>query len=162
MISFHDLYKNYAPEIYRFAFWLAGNADDADDITSETFTRAWTSKAKIRTETVKAYLFTIARNYYLEQQRRAKTRVELTPDYIDPTPSPAELVETRLNLQAVLKTVQDLPEANRTAFVLRVQHQLPYDEVARVMNLSLSAVKVKVHRVRLKLAAQHLNEETKL
>jgi DNA-directed RNA polymerase specialized sigma24 family protein len=43
---------------------------------------------------------------------------------------------------------------------MRVQHQLPYEEIARVMNLSLAAVKVKVHRVRLKLAAMQLNEET--
>ena len=162
MITFHDLYERYAPDVYRFAFWLAGHSADAEDITSETFTRAWASKAKIRTATVKAYLFTIARNIYLEQQRKGKRQIELTPDYADPSPGPDKQVEDRLNLQIILKAIQELPETDRATFIMRVQHQLPYEEIARVMNLSLAAVKVKVHRVRLKLAALQLNEETEL
>jgi len=41
MLSFQGLYESYAPEVYRFAFWLAGNSPEAEDITSETFVRAW-------------------------------------------------------------------------------------------------------------------------
>ena len=37
MLSFEELYESYAPEVYRFAFWLAGNSFEAEDITSETF-----------------------------------------------------------------------------------------------------------------------------
>ena len=44
-----------------------------------------------------------------------------------------------------------LPEIDRSAFVMRVQHELPYAEIARSLELSLTAVKVKVHRVRKKL-----------
>jgi RNA polymerase sigma-70 factor (ECF subfamily) len=66
MLDFHDLYESYGPEVYRFAYWLAGSAAEAEDITSETFIRAWINFASIRTETLKAYLFQIARNIYLE------------------------------------------------------------------------------------------------
>lgn len=55
--------------------------------------------------------------------------------------------------------LQTLPEIDRAAFVLRVQHDLPYDEIARVLGISLSATKVKVHRVRKKLIAGCIDKE---
>jgi len=42
-ITFHELYSRYAGDVYRFAHWLSGNSHDADDITAETFVRAWTA-----------------------------------------------------------------------------------------------------------------------
>ena len=62
MTDFESLYKSYAPQVRRFALFLCGDAALADDITSETFVRAWIGQGKIRGATVKAYLFTIARN----------------------------------------------------------------------------------------------------
>ena len=159
MLSFHDLYEQYAAEVYRFAYWLAGDATEADDITSETFVRAWTGRKRIRTATVKAYLFTIARNYYLEGQRKAKRMVELDDKQQDRNPTPDQVVAERFTLDAVQAVIQELPEADRTVFLLRVQHDLQYAEIAGITDLSLSAVKVKVHRVRLKLAALRLQEE---
>ena len=50
MLSFQDLYESYATEVYRFAFWLAGDSSEAEDITSETFIRAWVNSKSIRTE----------------------------------------------------------------------------------------------------------------
>ena len=70
MLTLQDLYTTYALDIYRFAYWLSGNVFEAEDITSETFVRAWTRIGKIRTETLKAYLLKIARNIYLQQLRK--------------------------------------------------------------------------------------------
>ncbi|HET9183328.1 MAG TPA: RNA polymerase sigma factor [Candidatus Angelobacter sp.] len=64
MTDFHSLYQSYAPQVQRFVLFLCGDASLADDITSDTFVRAWTARGKIREATVKAYLFTIARNLY--------------------------------------------------------------------------------------------------
>jgi RNA polymerase sigma-70 factor (ECF subfamily) len=159
MLTFHDLYQKYAHEVYRFAFWLSGSAMEADDITAETFTRAWTSRRKIRTATVKAYLFTIARNLYLEQLRQEKRLVHLEPNHADPRARPEKTAEHRFQLQNIRKLVQSLPEVDRTVFLLRVQHDLPYAEIAHMMEISVSAAKVKVHRVRLRLAEMQVNED---
>ena len=43
MTDFSSLYKKYAPDVYRFALYLSGERGDAEDITSETFVRAWTA-----------------------------------------------------------------------------------------------------------------------
>ncbi|MCA9945091.1 MAG: RNA polymerase sigma factor [Ardenticatenaceae bacterium] len=154
--AFHDLYKRYAPDVYRFALWLSGDPAEAEDITSETFVRAWAHSRKIQTETIKAYLFTIARNLYLQQHRRQKRQVSLAQAAQQTYSGPQAVVENRLALTDVLQQLQKMPESDRAALVLRVQHGLPYAEIARVLGISLSAAKVKVHRARLKLTAVRL------
>jgi RNA polymerase sigma-70 factor (ECF subfamily) len=159
MLTFEDLYEGYAPDVYRFALWLTGNRQEAEDITSDTFVRAWVRIHTIRTETLKAYLFTIARNIYLEQLRKGKRQVALNDVYPDPAPQPDKVVESQLDILRVQRFLLILPEIDRAAFVLRVQHQLPCAEIARVLGLSLSAAKVKIHRVRKKLLASFVDQE---
>ena len=159
MLSFKYLYKTYVSDIYRFSLWLTGDRNEAEDITSETFIRAWIRFSTIRTETLKAYLITIARNIYLDQLRKSKRKVVLKDIYPDPNPGPEELVGKQLELKRIQKYLHTLPEIDRSAFVLRVQHELPYAEVARILSLSLTTAKVKVHRVRKKLLAICINEE---
>ncbi len=151
MLNFQELYENYAADVYRFVLWLSGDSFEAEDIVSETFIRAWAHNDKIRMETLKAYLFAIARNLYLERRRKDKNQVVLKDVHADPAPGPAKLIESQLELRNVQRFIHTLPEIDRAAFVLRVQHELPYAEIARVLELSLTAVKVKVHRIRKKL-----------
>ena len=153
------MYESYAAEVFRFSLWLSGNSLEAEDITSETFIRAWVHNSKIRTETLKAYLFTISRNVYLGHKRKKKHQVVLDDIYPDPTPGPDKLTESQLKLQRVQGVLQTLPEIDRAAFVLRVYQELPYDEIARVLELSLTATKVKVYRVRKKLIAICIDKE---
>ena len=82
------MYNRYASDVYRFAHWLTGNPDDARDITSETFVRAWTAAEEPRLESVKAYLFTIARNLHRKQWRRQSRLVPLDETMAD-MPDPA-------------------------------------------------------------------------
>ena len=159
MLTFHDLYVSYAPDVYRFAYWLAGNSVDADDITSETFVRAWTKFGSIRTETLKAYLLKIARNVYLKQMRKERLQTDLKDTHPDPLPGPDKLAEDRAELEMAQRVLQTLSEIDRSAFVLRVQHDLPYIEIARVLELSEAAVKVKVHRARKKMLAARMGKE---
>ena len=151
MLNFEELYIAYSPDVYRFAFWLTGNTNDAEDIASETFVRAWMNFNRIRTHTLKAYLFTIARNIYLESLRKHQNQTSLEEEFADPQPGMEMLTEQQSELDLVRTTLQTLPEIDRSAFVMRVQYDLPYDEIARVLQLSESVVKVKVHRVRKKL-----------
>ena len=159
MLNFQDVYESYATDVYRFAFWLAGNRLEAEDFSSEAFARAWASRKPIRTETLKAYLMTIARNYYLERLRKSKREVALEDVHPSPAPGPDQLVAYRLELEQARRVLQTLPEVDRAAFILRVEHELPYTEIARVLELSLSAAKVKVHRVRRKLLAARIEGE---
>jgi RNA polymerase sigma-70 factor (ECF subfamily) len=153
MMDFHGLYSRYARDVHRFALYLSGDAALADDITSETFLRAWSSTAPIREATVKSYLFAIARNVYRTELQRARRHVEL-PDTMESTRvDPDEGLDQRAALAEVLRALRQLPETDRAALIMRAQDEMPYDEIARALNVSLSSAKVKVHRARLKLAA---------
>src|SRR6266567_3152522 len=59
MTGFHELYESYSRDVYRFALYLSGDPALADDVTSETFIRVWSSPEPIRMATVKAYLLSI-------------------------------------------------------------------------------------------------------
>ena len=159
MLNFQELYESHKDDVYRFSFWLAGNRADAEDITSETFVRAWVRHNAIRTETLRAYLLTIARNVFLEQLRRRKRQVSLDDMHVDPSPSPERLVESQLEIARVHRVLQAIAEIDRAAFVLRVQHDLPYAEISRVLQISVPAAKVKIHRVRKKLIEACIRNE---
>src|SRR5215470_2016715 len=87
-MTFHELYSRYAEDVYRFAHWLSGNPQVAQDITSETFVRVWTAHEEPRMETVKAYLFAIARNLHRKQWRRDSRKEPLDERIADQTPAP--------------------------------------------------------------------------
>jgi len=160
MLSFEELYVAYSPEVYRFASWLSGNSNDAEDITSETFVRAWINFDTTRTETLKAYLFTISRNIYLESLRKKRDHELLRDSYPDAHPSVEKVIETQSELDLIHDTLLTIVEIDRSAFVMRVQYDLSYAEIARVLQLSESAVKVKVHRVRKRLFEAQSKKET--
>lgn len=152
VISFQNIYQSYAEDVFRFAFWLSGDSDEAKDITSETFIRLWTAKNDIVVETVKAYLFKIAKNLFLQKKRNQKHNIDLNVNIIDSAPQPDTIMEMRSELQNVLNAMQKLPKVDRIALIMKTHDDLSYQEISRVLGLSVSAIKVKIHRARLKLA----------
>jgi RNA polymerase sigma-70 factor, ECF subfamily len=152
MTDFSSLYKKYAPDVYRFALYLSGERGEAEDITSETFVRAWTSPEPIEMATVKAYLFTIARNLFLQGLRKKSRHVGLDDELRDPQAGPYALAEQKEKLQSVMAELQKLPEASRSALLMSAVDGMAYEEIAQVLGVSLAAVKVKIHRARLALA----------
>jgi RNA polymerase sigma-70 factor (ECF subfamily) len=151
-MDFSTLYKKHAPDVFRFAMYISGNRADAEDITSETFVRAWTSSEPIEMATVKGYLFTIARNLFLQGLRKKARNVELGDDLFDPGASPHVQTAQKEEIRAVFAGLQKLPEVDRAALLMRAFEGMAYEEIARALGISLPAVKVKIHRARLALA----------
>ena len=146
--AFSALYQSYAPDVFRFVLYLSGNRGDAEDITAEAFARLWASPVPVQMETVKGYLFTIARNLFLQSWRKRSRQVELAGELPDPQASAATRAEVRSELRAVMSRLNALPEVDRAALLLRAVAELPYEEIARSLGISLAAAKVKVHRAR--------------
>lgn len=151
--TFHEVYARYAEDVYRFAHWLTGNPDEARDITSETFVRAFTGPNDIRLESVKAYLFTIARNLHRRQWRRVSRHEPLEEGVPDSTTAPDEAAAQRDEFQRTLAAVQSLPELDRTVLLLRAEEGLSYEDIAAVTGLSAATARVKVFRARAQLTA---------
>jgi RNA polymerase sigma-70 factor, ECF subfamily len=149
--TFSDLFQAHSRDVYRFALFLSGDHDLAEDIASETFIRVWHARERLDLATVKAYLLAIARNLYLDQCRRAARRAPLVDHHVDPRPGPEALTSSRAELRAVLADLQELPEIDRAAVLLRAEEGLSYDEIGALLGLTPIAARVKVHRARTKL-----------
>jgi len=154
--NFAELYRRYAPDVFHFALYLSGDRAEAEDITAETFVRAWAAPEPVRMTTVKGYLLTIARNLFLHGRRRASRETGLLDVQADPRPGPEARVDRDSELRVVVAALARLPEMDRAALLMRAGEEMPYDEIARALGISLASVKVKIHRARLALA--HLRE----
>jgi RNA polymerase sigma-70 factor, ECF subfamily len=151
LVDFHSLFERHSRDVYRFALYLSGDPSLAEEIAQETFVRVWVTPGEIREGTVKGYLFTIARNLFLAEGQRVVRQVALDVAVPDPQPGPEAVASGRLELAAVLEALQTLPETDRAALLMHAQEGLPYAAIASALGLSITAVKVRVHRARIKL-----------
>ena len=84
-LGFASIYERYSRDVYRFAFYLSGDLAVAQDITAETFARAWAVHEQVRVGSVKAYLLMIARNLYRDGRRKpVEARLPAAVEVRDP------------------------------------------------------------------------------
>lgn len=159
MTAFSDIYRRHAKEVYRFALGLCGSHHWAEDLAAETFARALLSAAPVRSETVRAYLFTIARNLYLQAWHREKRWTALEDEHAHGAPGPDVLAERGDEAGRLLRALQRLSESDRAALLMHAEEELSYQAIAEAIGISLAAVKVRIHRARIRLA--QIMEETK-
>jgi RNA polymerase sigma-70 factor (ECF subfamily) len=150
MVSFHRLYERHSRDVFRFALFLSGNVATAEDLTSETFVRAWTARGTIREATVAAYLLTITRNLWRDAQRRDWRTMPL--EAVD-EPACDGGAEALADLTWTERQLAQLAAGDREALLLHARDGLSYDEVAHQLGVSIGAVKSRIFRARHALAA---------
>jgi RNA polymerase sigma-70 factor (ECF subfamily) len=153
-MDFASLYRQYAPDVFRFSYYLSGRRDLAEDITAETFARALGAADRIHGGTVKAYLLSIARNLFLDAMRRQRHLSDASVDEIDardPAPSPAVVTEGRIDLELTRQALARLPETERSALLMSTVHGFSHEQIGAVLDCSVGAVKLRIHRARLRL-----------
>jgi RNA polymerase sigma-70 factor (ECF subfamily) len=148
--QFRALYEQYAPRLRRFLLYLSRDPALAEDLTAETFARAWTAFDRIREATVQAYLFAIARNLYRHAALKGRRSAELHDAIPDPGSTPVQHLEARSELRSVLAAIDRLSDAERAPLLLRAE-QVPYEDIASILGISVAAAKVRVHRARARL-----------
>ena len=150
------LYAEHGARIHRFLRDLLGDAALASDATQETFVRAYRKLSDFEeTAGVAPWLFGIARNVSLEL-RRARFRAgrHIVEDALDAAdgatsvPSPETDYLGREALHVVRTTLSKLPEERRAMLLMRLDHGLSYDDIARAMGCSLAKGKVEIFRAR--------------
>jgi RNA polymerase sigma-70 factor, ECF subfamily len=156
-MNIETLYESYSRDVFRFSLYLSGNWEDAEDITAETFVRAWVSEDSIRLATVKGYLFAIARNLFLQELRKKARHTEIDEEIADTRRGQDHYLEKREEYEAVLIRMQKLPEIDRAALLMRAFGQTPYEDIAQVLAISIASARVKVHRARILLSAAQEN-----
>lgn len=156
MPSWSELVQEHADAVYRLAYRLSGNKQDAEDLTQETFMRVFRSLDKYKAGTFEGWLHRITTNLFLDMVRhRAKIRMEALPeDYervpgTDMTPEQAYSVA---NLDPVLQAALDgLSPEFRVAVVLCDVVGMSYDEIAETLGVKMGTVRSRIHRARTQL-----------
>ena len=152
--------------VYRMAFHLARNPDEASDLVQETYLRALRAESsfELRENGIKPWLFKILHNAFytkVGKARRAPTLIEdmgheSAPDEVN-TPSPCWDLET-LDWEQVddrLKhTINELPEHYREVLLLWAVEGLKYREIADVLSVALGTVMSRLYRARSILSEQ--------
>lgn len=154
--AFRLIFDRYSRPVISFIFDMVNDRALAEELTQETFVRAYRSMATMRAETkLSTWLFGIARNVARESLRaraRAGTHVDLEDksvmDLSDSKPVPVEgLLNKELNV-LVRRALAALDEDKRLVFTLKVFYQCSYEEIAAITGFSLAKLKTDLHRAR--------------
>ena len=149
MNEFRDIYERHYAAVYRLALFLTGDANHAEDLTADTFVRAWTARDRLRVQTVRAYLLTIARNLHRDQHRRRHAQfVGLDSATPDARPGAEFLAEQASNMRLVRRHFLDIAPGDRRALLLYCIRNLSYAEIASALGISVAAVKSRISRAR--------------
>ena len=145
------LYRN---EIFDLCARVSGSRTEAEDLAQETFIRAYENLGGYRGDAApRSWLYRIAINRSITFTRRLKrwrmkrgNDDELFPEIPElATESPEREAENRDLAQRAHRELQQVSPRQRTAVILRVVRDLPYEEVADMMNISVGAAKANVH-----------------
>ncbi len=142
--TFEEYAGSAWPSLYRYAYLLAGNHADAEDIAQQTLVKAYRSWSRIQgSDSPAAYLRRMLTNTYLSQRRPKKRRLELLTD--EP-PEPGQPVADGPEDRMVLwPHVTSLPPRQRAVIVLRYYEDLSEAEIADVLRCSRGNVKSTAH-----------------
>ncbi|HKJ27051.1 MAG TPA: sigma-70 family RNA polymerase sigma factor [Anaerolineales bacterium] len=166
-LAFSRLVEAYERPVYNLCYRMLGNAGDAEDAAQETFIRAYKAIRRYDpTRKFSTWLLTIASNYCIDQHRRKKLptfSVDAleTPDLPSKAKGMEALIVQGEHADEVAELLDTLNPKDRSAVVLRYWYEYSYDEIADSLDLTVSAVKSRLHRARKELAEAWLAAEQK-
>jgi RNA polymerase sigma-70 factor (ECF subfamily) len=167
-LTFEQIHRKYQAKIFNLILRMVGDRDDAEDLTVETFVNAYRHWERFRGESrVSTWLHQIAVNNCknrFKQRDRQRDRVpvslddsietdsgELSREVADWTTAPERLLMDQELAAKIQEAVDALPDEYRIVLILAERDDLSYEEIAKITDLSVPAVKTRLHRARLKM-----------
>ena len=159
--AYRDLVRRYQRQVFSLARRMVGSAEDAEDLTQETFVRMFRALERYdASRSFPAWLFTIATRLCIDHLRRRRVRPismvqrdaatdeDYTLEIEDQGPRPDELAVLAEEEGRVQDLIDSLPHHYRIVVMLRHQQDLSYEEIAEALHLPLGTVKARIHRAR--------------
>ena len=146
------LYETHYMRVFSYAMTLAGNRTLAEEITQETFFRAFTKHSEFRKESDEAtWLCAIAKNYYFDERRRQNRTGPMPEDIQDSGKGIEQTAVDRDSSFRIHLALHSLEEPYREIFELRVFGELSFREIGEIFSKTENWARVTYHRARLKL-----------
>ncbi|HKQ20061.1 MAG TPA: sigma-70 family RNA polymerase sigma factor [Candidatus Eisenbacteria bacterium] len=159
--AFGNLVERYETKVYSLAMKMLRNPEDAEDVLQDTFLRAYRGiKSFQGNSTFSTWIYRITANSALMRLRKKQLPTvsiddaderETPINIADWSPGPVEQLLTKETQKAMDEAIEALPPEFKQVFILRDVEELSNAEVAEILDLSVAAVKSRLHRARLKV-----------
>jgi RNA polymerase sigma factor (sigma-70 family) len=163
---FAVLVERYKDAVQNLAYRMLGNTTEAEDVTQETFVRAYTQLATYKSaHKFSTWLLSIASHLSIDQLRRRRFLALPLEDVpflewiVDAGVSPEQSALQGERQDEIQDYLQRLPAKYRAVIVLRYWHDFSYEEIASALNLTPPLVKARLHRAR-ELLARYIHQKT--
>ena len=147
--------------LYRVAYQMTGNAQDAEDLLQDMYLKLWQKREGLPDEAMKeAYLVKMIRNLFLEQRRikRLDTSIELKEAYSPPDNQSLEnQIDAKDEVQKMEGLISELPEREAKIIQMHLVEERSYEEIEQDTGLSKGNIRIIVMRTRQKLKQQFQN-----
>lgn len=151
------LFESYHDRIYRYVLSLVKNPAEAEDLTQDTFLRAYRHGDSLRDpEAVRGWLYRIATHVCLDRLRQRKPLISLDGEEgearvappVSQSPSPLDVSERKETSACVQRCLDFLPDKYRAVILLHEAHSLTAPEIADLLGVTVTTVKIRLHRAR--------------
>jgi RNA polymerase sigma-70 factor (ECF subfamily) len=160
-VSNYPLSGEYMNGLYGYAMVLTHNHAEAEDLVQETYVRAIPALCRLRPESnIKAWLFKILRNIWLNQLRKRRSDPQIVPgdeesssldNLVNPGKDSYEIYAGEVERRRVRAAIQELPMESREIILLREFEELSYQEIASLLGCPQGTVMSRLARARSKL-----------
>jgi RNA polymerase sigma-70 factor (ECF subfamily) len=164
--AFSRLVETYQTPVYNLCYRMLGDEVEAEDAAQETFWRAYQNLRRYDAQrSLTTWLLSIAAHYCIDQQRKRKHGTVPIDEYFeetfsDPAPSPEKAYNQLDQNRFLHQLMNQMPPQDRAVLVLRYWHELSEEEIASALEMTVSAVKSRLHRARLQLAKRWQTAQT--
>jgi len=159
--AFEILIRRHEKTIFNLVYRMLGDYDEAAEVSQEAFLSAYRAIGTFRGDSnFSTWLYRIALNHATTRRKTLNTRqqrnvsMETTEPVSDPQPGPAETMEKKEIRERVQQALNSLEPDDATVILLRDLQDMPYEEVARVLEIPIGTVKSRLHRARQALNAE--------
>jgi len=146
--AFDQIFERWYDPIRNFIYYKTGDAFTAEDIAQDTFLKIWEKKHEIKEETVKALLFTIANNLFLNKLEHKKIQFKFIDSYQPNNNSEAADFELEMKQfdNQLQNALAQLDEKKRTVFLMNRIDDFTYNQIAENLGLSVKAVEKRMEK----------------
>ncbi|HMC01228.1 MAG TPA: RNA polymerase sigma-70 factor [Flavobacteriaceae bacterium] len=144
--TYKNLFDLHSKPLRNFIYYKCGDIQQAEDIVQDAFIKLWDNCSKIVFEKAKSFLYTVARNNFLNEVAHKKIVLQHQASYKNDrtNESPEFLLEEKQFMEKLKTVIADLPEKQREVFLLSRIDKKKYAEIAEMLDISVKAVEKRM------------------
>jgi RNA polymerase sigma-70 factor, ECF subfamily len=149
-----DIYEAYFLRVYRFAYYRVSHRETAEDITEDTFVKAFAGIKNLQnTAAFEGWLFQIARNLIIDYYRKKKQLVPLdaVENTLEYDTNVVEIINLQIEQSILIKLLKELNDEQQSVIKMKFLEELDNPTIAKILNKTEGAIRVIQHRAILKL-----------